>query len=274
MKTVFKLLSAIFLCAFCVSLGVYAGENIYKDKVELSEQRYEDVQTIAVVNLDEGIDVNGEKVYYSNDLINLPNERFIRSSFEEAKRGIDNGAFAAYILIPATFSKSVEGLLFVLTALIGVGSKEEKITDLNPNKLVYDIFGNVDEIEPDPEREECNVSYEGDEVEADFLSQYKSLCGHLLQKKYKYEDYLKGGLSLLKKDKGLRKLYEAKETSEVLEILKDKYEKEYQEVYISSCKINRKKYLTIKWALVLVSVLLVGAISYICVNHVRQKLCE
>lgn len=163
-----------------------------------------------------------------------------------------------------------EGLLFVLTALIGVGSKEEKITDLNPNKLVYDIFGNVDEIEPDLEREECNVSYEGDGVEADFLSQYKSLCGHLLQKKYKYEDYLKGGLSLLKKDKGLKKLYEAKETSEVLEILKDKYEKEYQEVYISSCKINRKKYLTIKWALVLVSVLLVGAISYICVNHVRQ----
>ncbi len=110
MKTIFKLLSALFLCAFCVSLGVYAGENIYKDRVELSEQRYEDVQTIAVVNLDEGVDVNGEKVYYSNDLINFPNERFIRSSFEEAKRGIDNGAFAAYILIPATFSKSVESI--------------------------------------------------------------------------------------------------------------------------------------------------------------------
>ena len=57
------------MCAFCVSLGVYAGENIYKDKVELSEQRYENVQTIAVVNLDEGVDVNGKKLYYSTDLI-------------------------------------------------------------------------------------------------------------------------------------------------------------------------------------------------------------
>ena len=163
-----------------------------------------------------------------------------------------------------------EGLLFVLTALIGIGNKEEKIQNLNPEMLVYDIFGNVDQAEVNPEAEESKRSDEDYKPEVDFLSQYKSLCGHLLQKKYKYDDYLKGGLSLLKKDKGLMKVYEAKDTSEVLEILKEKYEKEYKEVYVSSCKINRKKYLTIKWALVFVSVLLVGAISYICVNHVRQ----
>lgn len=65
---------------------------------------------VAVVNLDEGIKTGGKKIYYAQNFITLPSEHFHITSLDEARNGMENGIYGAYIVIPATFSQSVESI--------------------------------------------------------------------------------------------------------------------------------------------------------------------
>lgn len=68
------------------------------------------VTKIAVVNADHGIQVDGETINYATRLTQRMGEKFVFENLEAARAGIENGAYAAYIVIPATFSKSVISL--------------------------------------------------------------------------------------------------------------------------------------------------------------------
>ncbi|MEF9917521.1 MAG: hypothetical protein RR681_07865 [Lachnospiraceae bacterium] len=69
------------------------------------------VEKIAVVNLDEGTGLEGEqKIYYGEKVVQFPNEFFLYTSLEDARQGIENGTYAAYIIIPASFSNSINSL--------------------------------------------------------------------------------------------------------------------------------------------------------------------
>jgi Predicted membrane protein len=68
------------------------------------------IRTIAVVNLDEGIQINTEYINFANQLISYRSDNFKTVSLEEARRGVVDGHFAAYIIIPQNFSKSVESI--------------------------------------------------------------------------------------------------------------------------------------------------------------------
>ncbi|MCL2248079.1 MAG: hypothetical protein FWC13_02300 [Oscillospiraceae bacterium] len=57
----------------------------------------------------------------------------------------------------------------------------------------------------------------------DFLSKYKSLIGCVLQKKYKYDDYLNGGTDLFKKQKLLASLAEFSGIEEIKNRLLEEY---------------------------------------------------
>lgn len=65
---------------------------------------------IAVVNLDAGIMKNDEQIYYANKIIEYPNENYMTTSLEEAKNGIESGQYGAYVIIPSTFSTSVDSI--------------------------------------------------------------------------------------------------------------------------------------------------------------------
>ena len=65
---------------------------------------------IAVVNLDEGTEKDGEKINYAESISSFPSADFEYSSLEEARTGFENGTYGAYIIIPATFSQSVESI--------------------------------------------------------------------------------------------------------------------------------------------------------------------
>lgn len=67
-------------------------------------------EKIAVVNLDVGIKKNGDVLYYANRIIEYPSQNYQTTSLEDAKSGVENGRYAAYIIIPATFSESVESI--------------------------------------------------------------------------------------------------------------------------------------------------------------------
>lgn len=93
-------------------IGVYIGIGYIKSQIEATEQKEDKISLIAVVDLDEGV-TNGETIrYYAAELMTFPNENFKLASLEEARNGVLNGTFGAYIIIPASFSKSVESLNF------------------------------------------------------------------------------------------------------------------------------------------------------------------
>ena len=101
----------LFLTAvILIGIGFCGGSKIQEKEQAVEESNFEDVQSIAVVNLDEGVSVNNQKINYSAKMVEYPNNLYKTASLEEARKGILNGSFAAYIIIPSDFSTSIESL--------------------------------------------------------------------------------------------------------------------------------------------------------------------
>lgn len=68
-----------------------------------------DTNSIAIVNLDEGVERNGQLEVYSSQIIQFPENdcTYEYTSLSDAETGIADGRYGAYIIIPATFSESI-----------------------------------------------------------------------------------------------------------------------------------------------------------------------
>jgi len=73
------------------------------------------VDTIAVVNLDEGVIQDGQHIYYSHALVEFPSDKFVYAGLEEARTGTVSDIYAAYIVIPASFSEDIQSLNTVMS---------------------------------------------------------------------------------------------------------------------------------------------------------------
>lgn len=110
----------IMLCVVMLAGGAMGGYTLgqrneraewsRKDKAVTERNRMAEQPVIAVVNLDAGVEVNREQVYYGEKIIEFPDENFNYTSLEDARRGIEEGRYGAYIIIPSDFSESVESL--------------------------------------------------------------------------------------------------------------------------------------------------------------------
>jgi len=65
---------------------------------------------VAIVNLDEGVMVQDEKVNYAEKLIIDLDENFSFTGLEDARQGYSTGIYAGYLIVPASFSESVVSL--------------------------------------------------------------------------------------------------------------------------------------------------------------------
>ncbi len=105
-RIVLEISKVILLGTLFVCTGLYFG-RLHERSVQEKE---ETVVTVAVVNMDEGSIIGDEKINYGSEICGIPSEQYERASLEAAKNGIYNGTYGAYILIPATFSQSVESI--------------------------------------------------------------------------------------------------------------------------------------------------------------------
>lgn len=125
MKNILKSTKLIIaaMCVFMLCTGVVLGSFMdIKTQVnsntgsyyQINEKQnsYKVVSTtdIAVVNLDEGVNLKDKKTYYAGKIITLPNEHFHMTGLDDARNGLKSGEYGAYIVIPATFSKAVESI--------------------------------------------------------------------------------------------------------------------------------------------------------------------
>lgn len=97
---------ALVLSAFVVVGGLLGSslEREYQKKLTLAE---ETVNTIAIVNMDEGVVDGEQQINYASKLMQMPAENYIITGLNDAKNGIKNGTYAAYIVIPENFSEAI-----------------------------------------------------------------------------------------------------------------------------------------------------------------------
>ncbi|MBD5495767.1 MAG: hypothetical protein HDR12_15740 [Lachnospiraceae bacterium] len=91
-------------------LSSLLGIRIERNRRENMELQKEHVSTIAVVNMDNGVIEENEQINYASQLISFPNDHFIVTGLTDARAGIENGTYAAYVVIPETFSESVTSI--------------------------------------------------------------------------------------------------------------------------------------------------------------------
>lgn len=112
-RTVGKALKIIIACVGITILSLttcIVGMRIERSHQETMEMQKESVSTIAVVNMDDGITMGEAQINYASQLMNFPDDNFTVTGLTDAKSGIENGSYAAYIIIPETFSMSVTSI--------------------------------------------------------------------------------------------------------------------------------------------------------------------
>lgn len=127
----FVLIELIAL-AGCLLTGVYVSSKAQeKDPLKINK--------IALINLDEGITINGKQKYYASDFIGTLKDNFEITGLEHGRLGLENNLYAAYIIIPATFSSNVESIngepvksniLFKINAGLDETVRESVISDI------------------------------------------------------------------------------------------------------------------------------------------------
>ena len=125
-----KIICVIFSLVLAVSVGMYSGlkytEGVLKKNDYIKDQISD---AIAVINLDEGVNVNGETLYYSSSLIAELGEGYSLESSSGAQAGLESGKYGAVITFPANTSTCIES-----------------VNSANPVQLQidYSINGNLD----------------------------------------------------------------------------------------------------------------------------------
>ncbi len=104
-KAVYAIGVFVFIC-----LGYIIGLQVERRQQEALENQRESILKIAVVNMDDGVIQEETQVNYASQLINLPNEEFVMTGLNDARQGITNGLYAAYIIVPEQFSESVTSI--------------------------------------------------------------------------------------------------------------------------------------------------------------------
>lgn len=108
-KIIKRMLCGFGLAVLSVISGI-AGMQIERSYQRELEIKKEHVSTIAVVNMDDGVLQDTEHINYASKLMSFPSESFVVTGLTDAKAGIENGSYAAYIVIPETFSASVTSI--------------------------------------------------------------------------------------------------------------------------------------------------------------------
>lgn len=130
-------------------------------------------------------------------------------------------------------------LTFKYQALINIqyllkDSKRIKIS-LNPDNLVFDTNMMPRAIMRDVYAMD---TYD----EHDFVKQYKSLIGYVLQNKYTFYDYYQGGNQLLNKNKATAVFTEVTTLHELLEVLNKEYSDIQEKLQHSLIEVDKRKY--------------------------------
>lgn len=104
----FKIFILLIIVVLSFLLGNYFGS---KEEFTIEKPRKnQSSNKIAVVDLDDGVEIGNEKKFYSKEIIELPDLNFVHTALGDARSGLEEGVYGAYIVIPSTFSENVSSI--------------------------------------------------------------------------------------------------------------------------------------------------------------------
>ena len=113
MKKAKKLLKTGILAAVILLAAgggyFWGSHSLAQPQSEVAQTRkYEDSEKgIAVVDMDEGIEQNGETIQYASKILPYSGVEYTVTGLQDARNGVKTGLYHAYVVIPSDFSKSV-----------------------------------------------------------------------------------------------------------------------------------------------------------------------
>lgn len=104
----------ILICLVCIISVVcsfvfgfyYCREEVIRGTDSLMQKQ---IDRIAIVNLDEGIEIDNNRILYSSQLLKSVAD-YVYVGLNEARAGLETDMYAAYIIIPADFSECIESI--------------------------------------------------------------------------------------------------------------------------------------------------------------------
>lgn len=147
-----KVISTGFTVLIGIGIGIgickIVPENIIRKhnqdnaiQTENAEQLVTD--KIAIVNLDEGVWIQDEKINYAAKLLTDLQSNFLITGLEDARQGYELGIYGGYLIIPATFSESVLSLNDVpIRAEVSYAISSELREDVK-EQVIYDTMNLV-----------------------------------------------------------------------------------------------------------------------------------
>lgn len=161
--------------------------------------------------------------------------------------------------------KKYKKLLVLLDAAGLVNLYKDYFFRLSDDNLYYDRNGRVTVLRRDVYERGTAAD------EQQFITCYKALIGYTLQKRYKYEDYLDGGMNLMKKDKFLAKIMPLETLEEIVDFLGQEYQEEDIAFREKRMEVERSWYRINRWYLFISLLLIVGASAYIMYASFVQR---
>ncbi|MFQ8920857.1 MAG: hypothetical protein ACLR60_03105 [Clostridium paraputrificum] len=108
-------------------IGTVVGSIIESNKIENKNGSLYNTTKIAIVNLDEGVNYKEENRNFGREILQNRDENYVITGVQDAKSGILDGRYSAYIILPADFSANI----------VSVNAEPKK------SLLKYEVSGNL-----------------------------------------------------------------------------------------------------------------------------------
>ena len=234
-----------------------------EDKNSINQTETEPPKTILTETIKKSA-LNAHTVFDYKKLL-YPRTRFLKMSWTENKEDL-KVEYNISRLKPVTEIRGEEPTM-VLAILLSVEELKKEASELKfslaPENLYYNVTGQAFVKQRDIYKEGTKLR------EKEFVDSYKALIGYAMQKQYSFEDYLKGGMQLLQKNKMLAPLGEMTTVEEIIDYL-DKQRNDLVEKNAKTKKtVEKSKFSGMKITMNISLVLLV--LSVICMGYTFLK---
>ncbi|MFV0396108.1 MAG: hypothetical protein ACK5LC_17265 [Coprobacillaceae bacterium] len=124
--------------------GMVLQKNLFTQKQVIDVGK--SIEKIAIVNMDDGIKKDGKPINYATQLMESDSD-FVLTSLSDAREGVKEGNYAAYVIIPENFSVAVDSinktpeiavLTYELNPELNIDAKEDTIHKVNSFEKAID----------------------------------------------------------------------------------------------------------------------------------------
>ncbi|AJD29988.1 MULTISPECIES: hypothetical protein [Clostridium] len=139
MKKIHKVIFSIAFSTFLLAIGVLIGSYLTDRKIKDVEGSLYNTTKIAVVNLDEGVKYRGKHRNFAKELISAQHQNIVITGLDDAKNGISEGRYAAYIVMPSDFSRNVATINAKPRKSLIKYEMSENLSDVAKDKAIINV---------------------------------------------------------------------------------------------------------------------------------------